>query len=73
MVTRVNHPPSHERPLGATVKPGSQAMQVKEPSVLVQTPVGHTPGVWHSSISKKKKKMMKTDKKKMKKRLVIGY
>lgn len=43
--------PSHERPSGATAKPGVQAVQEKEPAVLVQTPVGHAPGVWHSSIS----------------------
>lgn len=45
--------PSHEWPPGAAVKPGSQAVQEKEPSVLVQTPVGHAPGVWHSSMSRK--------------------
>lgn len=45
------HPPSHVRPLYATAKPGSQAVQEKEPSVLVQAPVGHAPGFWHSSMS----------------------
>lgn len=30
-------------------------MQEKEPSVLVQTPDGQTPGVWHSFMSEKKK------------------
>ena len=43
--------PSHKSPLGATVKPGSQAMQEKEPTILVQTPMGQTPRVWHSSMS----------------------
>lgn len=60
----MNHPPSHERPLGATVKPGSQATQEKEPSVLVQTPVGHAPGIWHSSMSEEQTK---------EERLAIGY
>lgn len=65
LVTTVNHLPSHESPLGATLKPGSQAMQEKEPSMLVQMPMGHTPGVWHSLMSERQKKT--------KKRLAIGY
>lgn len=56
--------PSHKSPSGASVKPGSQDVQEKEPSVLVQTPVGHTPGVWHSSMSERQKKRI---------RLAIGY
>lgn len=53
--------PSHESPLGAAVKPGSQAVQEKEPSVLVQTPVGHAPGIWHSSVSEKQEKTARLD------------
>lgn len=58
--------PSHERPLGATAKPGSQAMHRKEPCVLMQIPTGHTPGVRHSSMSTGQRKTEK-------KRLVRGY
>lgn len=57
--------PSHESPSGASVKPWLQGMQEKEPSVLVHTPVGHTPGVWHSSMSERQKKKRI--------RLEIGY
>lgn len=44
--------PSQLLPRGLGRKPLSQSLQEKEPTVLVQTPVGQTPGKAHSSRSR---------------------